>query len=202
MTDQDIKMALKGKFQHFEVPAADPYEWDELDRKLEDKRFFRFAYNRFNIYYLCFIAAYGLVTTGLTALYIKEHYIDHVHHSIFVQMPDSSSVAHPSRQRTDVWQGSDNDVEGLHQSAKDQQHVKSLGVEPSKQHLDTTVAYTGQGKPVAVNTIDTVKAIPEKATHTVDDKKSTQALTVINKQDTIRKYDTVYVQKKKRFRLK
>lgn len=201
MTDQDIKTTLKDKLQHYEVPTATPYEWDELDRRLERKRFFRFAYNRFNIYYVCFIAAYGLVTTGLTILYIREHYILDVHEKVVPVSVDASHLHNPSDQRRSYQVKSD--INLLPENTKSRNYVRDKGIPEASQESGSDTVIAHMPPKIIASSIhrDTLSVVPEKTVQELKNKKS-QPLTVINRQDTIKKYDTVYVQKKRRFKIK
>jgi hypothetical protein len=72
MERDPFKDILKNKFSNFEVKAQDDEDWDNINERLDKKRFFRFDFFRFNIYYVAFIATYGLVTTLLTINYLKN----------------------------------------------------------------------------------------------------------------------------------
>lgn len=201
MSEENAKSMLKAKFQEYQVPSTTHEDWDDIERELEKKRFFRFAYNRFNIYYLLFIGSYGLVTTLLTGMYIKEHFAK-------TELEASSHLSHTVKAGDSLvsHQGTPTHVQVLPKQVIVYRDFTSMergtAEEPTglkeKNNLsqnDTTISILSHPqKNVLPEVIDSVIKTPSV---TIEKKKNP---VVVNKHDTIRKYDTVYVHKKKKLR--
>lgn len=202
MSEENAKGMLKAKFMEYQVPSATHEDWDDIERELEKKRFFRFAYNRFNIYYLLFIGSYGLVTTFLTGLYIKQYFaktelessthLSNIHKSAesLVSHQDTSAQVHVLPKQIIIYRDF-TDMERVTSGVPTDLNEKN-----NLSQTDSSISMTShQQKNILPEVKDSVAKVPSP---TIERKKNP---IVVNKHDTIRKYDTVYVHKKKRLRV-
>ncbi len=190
MEDQYFKNKLKNRFQDFQQPEESPMEWVKLEHKLDQKRFYRFTYNKFNIYYLGFICMYGIITTCLTGYYISQNYVNKKDYTpisldkiptdtvVSIQKPihkieriyigDSKS----NNSKTEVSQITD--TMGMINKSTNQNSIENIGT-LSQLHVNQNIKDTIKQK-------EPIKKKP---------------IVILTKQDTIKKIDTVYVYKKK-----
>lgn len=209
MSEEKIKDILKTRFTSYEVHETTPLEWDKLESRLEEKRFFKFAYNRFNIYYLGFIAVYGVITTCLTTLYVKEHFgNDKEIVNIQVREQDNDSTAIVNSE-DELYNESNGLVANKNREAYKSVKI-GIGVE-NEQAYSSFNPNQGLGN-LIVDSLklgilgDVPKSVIEKESATIVSKSNHEEtqkaapVTIMLKQDTIKKYDTVFVYKKKKFR--
>jgi hypothetical protein len=193
MENDQFKDILKSKFSNLELKDLNDDVWDDINERLEKKRFFRFDFYKFNFYYVLFIASYGVFTTLLTISYFNNN--DTV--AAKELHGENTNLSNKSLFKETDHKYTDKALSGLKNSFKQTSsnnkkfiiEVENVGLGTENEfHKDSMVLPKPEIADQGFHTqnIDSISI------------KKNKKLVIIPKTDTIILYDTTYTHKKKK----
>jgi hypothetical protein len=197
MDDEKLKNIFKKNLSNFEVPPLEE-DWYDIDLELNKKRFFKFNFNRFNVYYLGLIIFYALLSTALSIHYFfvgNQHVPSRtqlIRDTVYVNSPPSSMLdsIHSTKKDTGVVKEliQKSAIPTAKKSIQNKSKADSVSVIPGgsviKNQNATQETELGSSLPKADKRSDSL-TVPPKVTY-------------IHKRDTVIVYDTTHVIKKKK----